>query len=256
MSESLGHKTNRESRNNNIPNITHFWLDDYRVLYANGKYYDLFPNSSMTIVEKMNTMMRLSLLVGMSLIVFTGDFRYVVIPTLVAIGTIYYCKYYDTGSDVVIDAFSAKAKKKEEKEEKEEISNMSGTDHSNLNIVQIDCPSPSLNNEEQEEQGEQRTEPTPDNPFMNINLLTDPRDKPPALLNVNNEELDAKITKMFNKNLYQDTGDIFNKENSQRQFITNPSTTIANDQTAFAKFAYQAPPTCKEDTIKCAPLWQ
>ena len=58
------------------------------------------------------------------------------------------------------------------------------------------------------------------------------------------------------KNLYQDTGDVFNKESSQRQYYTTPNTTAPNAQTAFAKWAYQAPPTCKEEGIKCAPLWE
>ena len=62
-----------------------------------------------------------------------------------------------------------------------------------------------------------------------------------------------KVEKDFNYNLYRDVSDLYNKNNSQRQYYTAPSTTIPNKQTEFAKWLYLAPPTCKEDTIRCVP---
>ena len=34
-----------------------------------------------------------------------------------------------------------------------------------------------------------------------------------------------------------------------------PSTTMPNDQTAFAKWCYNTGPTCKERTLYCAPIY-
>ena len=39
---------------------------------------------------------------------------------------------------------------------------------------------------------------------------------------------------------------MFLRNNSQRQFVTNPSTTIPNDQSKFASRLYGTPKTCKE----------
>jgi len=40
-------------------------------------------------------------------------------------------------------------------------------------------------------------------------------------------------------------------DHSQRQFYTTAVTAIANDQTAFAKWLYEVPETCKENPTKC-----
>tara|TARA_B100001093_G_scaffold510518_1_gene576550 strand:+ start:1344 stop:1988 length:645 start_codon:yes stop_codon:yes gene_type:complete len=92
--------------------------------------------------------------------------------------------------------------------------------------------------------------PTQDNPFMNV-IQTDYSDNPnreaiSKLSNNINYEVNNEIDKHFNYNLYNDIEDIFNRRNSQRQFYTTPVTTIPNEQTKFAKWLYNSPPTCKE----------
>ena len=68
------------------------------------------------------------------------------------------------------------------------------------------------------------------------------------------EEIKEKIEESFNFNLYKglNEDDLFNRNNSQRQFYTNPATTIPNDQTSFANWLYKTSPTCKENTIGCS----
>ena len=44
-----------------------------------------------------------------------------------------------------------------------------------------------------------------------------------------NDNLQNTINNHFNTNLYQDVGDIWNKNNSQRQFYTMPNTKIPNE---------------------------
>jgi hypothetical protein len=96
-------------------------------------------------------------------------------------------------------------------------------------------------------------EPTTSNPFMNINLITDDKEKPAPNPSWNNEPLQKEIENKFGYNLYRDVGDLYGKSNSQRQFFTMPSTTIPNNQTSFAKWCYSTGPTCKEKSIYCSP---
>jgi hypothetical protein len=96
-------------------------------------------------------------------------------------------------------------------------------------------------------------EPTTENPFMNINLITDNKEKQQAPKSWNNTELQKDIENKFNYNLYRDVGDLYGKSNSQREYYTMPATTIPNEQTAFAKWCYSVGPTCKEDSIYCSP---
>jgi len=56
----------------------------------------------------------------------------------------------------------------------------------------------------------------------------------------------SKAQGYFNKNLYRDVGDVFQKNASDRNFITMPVTTIPNDDGAFKNFLYDIKQTCKE----------
>lgn len=89
--------------------------------------------------------------------------------------------------------------------------------------------------------------PSRNNPFMNVlmsdytgNPLTRPAD------DVEKYEVKEDISKHFNHNLYKNVNDIWDKGNSQRQFYTNPSTTIPNDRNAFMKWCWNTPYTCKD----------
>jgi hypothetical protein len=93
-----------------------------------------------------------------------------------------------------------------------------------------------------------RTEPTAANPFMNV-LMTEYVDSPlryPAASSDSGRvgsALDQYFDTMFNRN----PGDVFNRSQSQRQFITMPSTSIPNDQEAYMNWLYRTPgQTCKE----------
>lgn len=97
-----------------------------------------------------------------------------------------------------------------------------------------------------------KTLPTKDNPFMNYNFMTDPKNKPKSVNSYNNTNVKDEINSYFNNNLYRDVSDLYQKNNSQRQFYSMPCTDIVNDQTKFAKWLYYTDKTCKEDGIKCA----
>jgi hypothetical protein len=92
------------------------------------------------------------------------------------------------------------------------------------------------------------TPPSARNPFMNI-LLDEYKynpDRPPAV-NSSNPAVKQTLDDYFRVQWFSDPTDVFGKNQSQRQFVTMPSTSIPNDQGSFADWLYKIPgKTCKE----------
>jgi len=61
-----------------------------------------------------------------------------------------------------------------------------------------------------------------------------------------NKKTQRIIEQNFNKNLFKDANDIFNKRNGNRQFYTVPGSTFPNDRDTFMKWCYNRPKSCKE----------
>jgi hypothetical protein len=80
------------------------------------------------------------------------------------------------------------------------------------------------------------TEPTENNPFMNV-LLTEIGDNPdrPDAAPTNKKEIRAKIAKAFQhtNDIYMDTTDMFDQTQAMRTFHTLQSATVPNDQDGF-----------------------
>jgi hypothetical protein len=92
------------------------------------------------------------------------------------------------------------------------------------------------------------TPPTSRNPFMNI-LLDDIKYNPsrPEASPVNHPAVSQTMDDFFRIQWFSDPTDVFGKTQNQRQFITQPSTTVPNDQGSFANWLYKIPgKTCKE----------
>jgi hypothetical protein len=99
------------------------------------------------------------------------------------------------------------------------------------------------------------TRPTLKNPFMNV-LVSDYQRFPerPAACDVTLPSVAKRAEQYHNHNLYRDSDDVFERQASSRQFYTTASTTIPNDQTAFAEWLYKIGPTCKEASGNCASV--
>jgi len=97
-----------------------------------------------------------------------------------------------------------------------------------------------------------RTVPTGANPFMNV-LLTEISDNPyrkPAA-NIDSMSIRTELDTYFQTMFASDPGDVFGKTQSQRMFYTTPSSTIPNDQSAFADWLYRVPgQTYKEGNLQ------
>ena len=92
------------------------------------------------------------------------------------------------------------------------------------------------------------TPPTARNLFMNV-LLDEIKYNPGRLAGapVDNPTVKQTLDDYFRVQWFSDPTDVFGKNQSQRQFVTQPSTTVPNDQGAFADWLYKIPgKTCKE----------
>lgn len=192
------------------------WFQDLSGFITVNNYYVFFPKSEMNTIEQLNSLMRFSIYFAIVMFIIQKDINIMFVPILMGIF-----------SFIIFDV---------DKKNKE-------NDHKTLEKLEM-----------KEDPITKRLcqKPTPDNPFMNV-LISDysknPQ-RPPACKHVGRIKTDIK--KNFERNLYRDVDDVFDKIASDRQFYTTPSTTIPNDSTAFAKWLYGQSKTCKEGNFnKC-----
>ena len=96
--------------------------------------------------------------------------------------------------------------------------------------------------------GQMMTLPSPRNPFMNV-LIDEVKYNPtrPEAASVNEPVVKATFDDYFRVNWFSDPTDVFGRNQSQRQFITMPSTTIPSDRKSYQDWLYKIPgKTCKE----------
>jgi hypothetical protein len=92
------------------------------------------------------------------------------------------------------------------------------------------------------------TMPSPRNPFMNV-LIDEIKYNPnrPQAAPVDSPIVKQTLDEYFRVQWFSDPTDVFGKSQSQRQFITMPSTTVPNDRDSFQNWLYKIPgKTCKE----------
>jgi len=92
------------------------------------------------------------------------------------------------------------------------------------------------------------TPPTARNLFMNV-LLDEIKYNPdrPEAESVDNPNVKQTLDDSFRVQWFSDPTDVFGKNQSQRQFVTQPSTTVPNSQGSFANWLYRIKgKTCKE----------
>jgi hypothetical protein len=196
-------------------------LNDYKILFTNERLTYFFPTKEMTLIEKLNAIFRLSIYLSILLYLLTNNYLYLYILIIVGAFT---CFIYFNKKDSLELYFNS-------------------IENSDQNMLASSVIESEKNHEL----------PTVENPFMNINLITDDKDKIAPPPSWNNDEIQKTIEDKFGYNLYRDVGDLYGKSNSQRQYYTMPSTTIPNNQTSFAKWCYGVGPTCKEKSIYCSP---
>lgn len=204
-----------------------FWYNQSDILWNSNRLTEFFPTHDQTLEERFNSVVRFSFYLSIILYLYHNDIKYFSI--FIGALLITYYLFINNPNKIEINSDS--------KVPRETIGLIEKLEPTDANC----------------------TEPTVDNPFMNVTmkdyLNIDPKtqsiiDRPPAC-SASNPDIKKKIDKHFDNNLYKDVNDVFGKMNSQRQFFTMPWTTIPNAQNEFAKWLYLNPKTCKEDQDYC-----
>ena len=203
--------------------IDKFWSNDFTVLLDKNKLNQFYPTNSMSMSEILNSLVRASVYLSVCLFIYKRNTNvfFIVIGTLVLTYLIHTYKPNDTDS-----VNNSELANENTQESVEEFNNY----------------------EDSMLQSKVCVTPTVDNPFMNV-ALSDYTNMPNRDVCddvLDNPIIKEQIEKAFNHGLYQDVGDVWGKNNGQRQFYTMPNTSIPNKQKEFALWLYNRGPTCKE----------
>ena len=202
-----------------------YWFEDLNILIDMNRLNEFIPNSSMNYVQKVNTLVRASIYVGIIFAFCRKNYLFLYIPIMTMLLTYILYNFKKVNEDT-----DKKIKKMIEEDESMPI---------NDNNVDKKLDTKLKENFE----SQKCFAPKEENPFMNA-LPFDKRARSNACYL--NEETNNKVETLFSQNLFREAGDIFNKQHGQRQFYTMPVTTIPNEQGKFANWLYKSPPTCKE----------
>lgn len=206
-----------------------FWLKDPTILFNRDKIGELWPTPDMSPNDKLNAITRLVIILSILGYLVTKNVRVIVtcLVTLVAIAILQHVqKKNETAENIensVKEGFQTLTKK-------------------SLDALPL-------------------TRPSEKNPIMNV-LLPQIQDEPnrpaaaPSFNPVIEKEINSKTQEFIVNNfdnpdgiderLFKDLGDSFEFDRSMRQWHSNPSTTVPNDQKSFAEFCYGDMISCKE----------
>jgi hypothetical protein len=194
-----------------------FWFNDFGVLFRPNRVTEFFPSNDQTLEERMNSIARLGLYSSLLTMAYKRDFSKIAIFLATLIFT--YAVYKNYTKEDVVDVESPLYKK-------------------SMKIVKD-------------------IEPTLNNPFMNtlmVDYIENPKKAPaPDYFrdDKKSEDIRKDISEKFNFNLYMGIDDMYEKNNSQRQFYTTPNTSIPSDQEKFLNFIYPDMTSCKDEAKNC-----
>ena len=243
-----------------------FWTKDLTELYKNNKYLIFIPTGKMTFIEKLNALTRLCFYYTIIIILFQKkiEYYYISIIFISLIFLFYYgSKHYNKYDNKYDNKYNNKYYNKYNNRNINEYEVGYYDSNNNLHYTNTNNNTNNNNNNKVEydrikEYSEAKCRrPTNNNPFMNPLIIDYNNNKynevndVGSCINNNNDEVNKEINDKFNKDLYRDIDDLFDKKNSQRQFYTVPNTMVPNDQTGFAKWCFGQQKTCKEDQENC-----
>ena len=209
------------SKNNSKPDIM-FWGEDPNILVQS---FEFFPVDSMSYNQNLNAITRLVIIITLLGFFVTYNYRLIIIGaiTLAAIYILFVVQ-------------------KKHKESRESFKNAT------TELLKKNPPS----------FAQTFDKPSSTNPFSNV-LMPDYEfnpDKKPAPASYGNDDILDKAKKLVSElnpdqpdiadKLFRDLGEQLTFEQSLRPFYSTASTTIPNDQNAFAEFCYGSMISCKE----------
>ena len=230
---------------------TPFWLNEPTILFNKKHITEIWPNSNMSNMEKLNAISRFVIIASILgyLITLNIGLIFVCIVTLGVIAILYHVQ-------------SNKTKKEEIEKSKDKPEKIK---ESFINSV--------LYNELKNEY----TNPKENNPMMNVllpEIIYNPtrNEAAPAfnvevekdinkntkdyVVNTTFSDESAKQQEYIKRKLFSDLGDNYSFDYSMRNFYTNPNTTIPNDQGGFANFCFGDMISAKEANEFALGRWQ
>lgn len=189
------------------------WFDDVRVLTRRPA--EFFPGKQHSEEERLNAIVRLTLYCALALTAFTLNTGYLVLGLVaVALASVSFRSGRSGRSTTTRPP------------------TVGGVPVPHAQRARVEC-----------------TTSTAQNPFANHLLGDDPARPPACAFDDHADEVRAN----FNRGLVRNEYDVYDRENSQRQFMTMPVTTSTPDTVAFANFCYgqAGKKTCKEDPSMC-----
>jgi len=228
------------------PVDTPFWGQDPNILFQPAHIWELFPTENMSYNRQLNAITRAVILLTLLSLLFSYHRGRLLVVGLLTLGVVYLLHQYHMNQlGMGLGAGT-------------------GGLQEGLDILR---PSPALDYLNDAGLNTEPTvfqQPTAANPFSNV-MMSDydynPNKLPaPPTSNSLVEDMikdnAKKLIQQVNpgqpdidQKLFQDITDQLGFEQSMRQFYSNPSTTIPNDQGAFAEFCYGSMVSCKEGNL-------
>lgn len=265
-----------------------FWLDDPSQLYK--KYTNFIPLYKMTRNQQLNAISRFSIYMIILILVFNRGETLLILPITLLILAIIFKKFklLDSKSNKkelnrILDIRQEDIDREEELKKKEYVEDgkaeyrsfddmseiveqqkgyklETGYYDSDNDLIMGSKTKPSNTRDDKKTlytvdelldyQKNTCRRPTNDNPLMNPHVLEFDNGDPPAACNVDDDEIKESVRVKFNHELFRDVDELWERENSQRQFYTMPNTAIPNQQSGeFANWLYRLPDSdiCKVD---------
>lgn len=218
-------------------NIIPFWTEDPNILFNKDYLFEIYPTSTMSYYQKLNTITRVVLIISILLFIFTRNYWIFVVTgiTIFSIYVLYKNNKNDIAKKHLLEGYEnpAQVYLKE-----------------NGKIIPSD--------------DEVFEKPNSTNPFSNI-LIPDyeynPTRKgaPPISNEIVGDIVLQKAKDLIqeqnpdqpniSEKLFKNMNDKLNFEQSLRPFYSTANTTIPNDQSGFADFCYGNSISCKEGNL-------
>ena len=228
------------------------WYRDPKVLFRRPA--EFFPSRDQTSEEKVNAIVRLSFYIGVGVVAVT----YARTGSVANVGK--YVFMAALAAALVTLAYKGCSKPRAQQQQQQQqqrggtaakdAKTKPGVDH-HFNAPKAGTPAARRRHGSVASHPRSCVRSTPANPFGNV-LLTEYGDDPHRPEACAYETQRDAVRANFNKNFPRNLTDVYEVENSQRQFMTMPVTTGIPDTAAFADFVYGSGLRgCKYDNAKC-----